>query len=229
MINDPYLIQSRNPHLDEILNGKTVAIMGHGRSQKVCCGAFIDTHDVVVRMHVPCDISNAEWSPPPFIPNEWQPYIGKRTDIFFHNFNINVRYLCAVSRTWNAFEAEGGKLWCVDWANFGLERHWDCHKAIDREITYVQKPDMNVVFWLYDKLGGKPLSGTEIIVNILRSSVKSAFIAGVTCFMESGVPCTSYGLDSARDFEFLRKLWETHENLTVDPVMEKLFEKKEVA
>ena len=79
----------------EFLRGKRVAMVGKGVCPDIAQGEYIDSFDIVVRVHWPIPYHNdilpgdrsedkpgIKWDPPPFMPPHWQHILGKRTDIF---------------------------------------------------------------------------------------------------------------------------------------------------
>ena len=227
--------QSNQHNLDrafaEYLEGKTVAIVGRANlDQKQ--GRLIDTHDVVVRMHSALPYTRqpaigeysgwengekvTDWKWPPFVPEEWQSRIGKRTSIFYHKFRSG-------SPDWlktnvDAFRADGGEFFCV--ATF--ENANSLESTNIWEIIPVRYLNTEHFLNTFRAVGSRPMAGTMVITDILRHNVKSVYITGFPCYVRpdqpEGVSRSSHV--TINDFKYLATLGSQYaERIQYDPLM----------
>ena len=225
-----------NREFGEFLNDKSVAILGRGMSIQSLSGKYIDSFDVVVRIHkpvpsLPGNPDGLAWQPPPFVPTTWQSIVGKRTDIYYDNLGHPCG-LDFIEQVIDAFKVEGGKFWCVESPYHYISRLDDKQfvaKHIDVRVPSLEFYD-SVKFGLLG--GASPLEGTLVVADILQYDIKCAFIAGMDCFCDEDNPPRKESVrmgdryvDKGANFFFLRDLWKKHDNITVDKVMESLFNK----
>lgn len=231
----------------EFLDGKSVAIVARGPSMRTLDGKFIDSHDVVVRIHS-CHFENwvpeagltPDWTPPPFVPEECQHAVGKRTDIYYNNFGqTDIDW---IDKTIKAFRDEGGRFLCCETAFNVFVDPW--LKMHMQESISTRWPNLELWAWLCNRLGIKrdyqaqlpsanPLEGTLALCDILQYNVKSVFVGGMTCWCDDankGVRLDDDGNPNRyapmKDFKFIFDLWTEHANFFVDSEMERLFEVK---
>ena len=202
------------------IKGKSVAVMARGASLESCDGEHVDSFDVVVRMHRPMPgvKEDLAWECPPFVPVDWQERVGTRTDIFYHDFNgvteeVLHRYLAA-------FFEEGGRFLCVDYQNFNAQRHSATHRYIESKIHPVRKVRPELYWHLHEQGLSHALSGTEILCDVLGCDPVSVFVAG---FAGRG---EVIGGDSKleRDLGFIRQLYLERDNISVDGMMQEIFD-----
>lgn len=232
--------QSNQHNLDrafaEYLEGKTVAIVGRANLDQEQ-GDLIDSHDVVVRMHSalpytreasPGEYSGWDkdekvtaWTWPPFVPEEWQSRIGKRTSIFYHKFRAGPPDW--LKSNVDAFRADGGKFFCV--ATF--------ENANSLESTniweFIPVRYLNPEHFLRTILvvGTRPMPGTLIITDILRHNVKSAYITGFPCYVRHDQPqgVSKSGHVTINDLKYLASLTRQYpERVQYDLMMTQQFQ-----
>lgn len=214
MLNIPL----KNNRLDEafakFLDGKSVAILGHGPSLRVCNGAEIEKYDVIVRIH---GAILPGFGP---VPNpEWHDKVGKRTDIYYHNFaDVN-----AAIKAIDAFKKANGKFWCCE-NPFTVMGNTRFGKVIDTLIEY-RYPSLELYYETYRLVGSNPVPGTLVLTDIMRHKVSDVFIGGMTCWLED---MTSPGRqdnahNSWQDFKWMYELWRDNDKLKVDKTLEALF------
>lgn len=237
-----------NRKFADLITGKSVAIIGSGPTLTSCNGEYIDSFDVVVRIHelvpkvvLPGSQEPAIWYPPPFVPTEWHKYVGKRTDIYYDNLGDPCTR-SFMKRAVESFKDEGGLFWCVQSADHyltAMSDKWHISNIID-----IRPPDLELHRYVqhytsptYFMMGWPPLEGTLIVADILTHDISSVFIAGMDCYVNEKAPPQKEVVQvfdnkqqhrtvcSASNFFFLRNLWEQNENVSVDPVMKSLFEK----
>ena len=231
--------QSNQHNLDrafsEYLDDKTVAIVGRANLDQEQ-GDLIDSHDIVVRMHSALPYTNEpltgeysgwapgetlpDWKWPPFVPEEWQSRIGKRTSIFYHKFRSG-------NPTWlqtnvQAFRADGGKFFCV--ATF------ENANAIEStniwEFIPVRYLNTEHFLKTFRAVGSRPMAGTMVITDILRHNVKSMYITGFPCYVRHDQPqgVSRSGHVTINDLKYLASLArQCPKRIQYDPLMIKQF------
>lgn len=209
-------LKSRQIELEitTFLKNKSVAIVGRSpHLNNLTDGEKIDSHDVVVRIHRPMPGRKATtaWDIPPFVPTQIQTQTGKKTTIFFHDWNgIEFEF---VENAYKHFKEGGGEFLCVDSHNYN-PKHYAFHNLIDEKITPVRKPNQQAIRYLRHHLRKKALAGTEIVADILTYHIKSAYLVGLS---------TSDQTENLPDYLWLRELVATHTNITADPIMTRDF------
>lgn len=169
----------------EYLTDKTVAIVGRGNLHILKQGAYIDSHDVVVRLHriVPYTDEHeddGQWSKfnidEAYIPKKWQPYIGAKTNIHYHRYG-HKRPL--MQRHIASFRKAGGMFYCFEDPGKPNLKYGDLHDY--HEVRYTNTLHM---FQICEDLGARALPGTLIICDILRQPIKRAYITGFPCYFD---------------------------------------------
>lgn len=209
------------------LRGKSVAILGRGPSLASCSADVIDSYDVVVRVHRPAPIES--WWPPPFVQPEWRERVGHRTDIFYTSFDYakeppDTEQVEFLGRMFTTFMAEGGSFICKPHPHYAVTDILANNRMRELwgELRYV---GLGLYFNLWKIMGYPPFPGTLVVADILAHDVTSVFIGGMTCYCErhpAGI--AEAGRMSKADFNFIRNCYRYHDNVSVDPMMEELFD-----
>ena len=243
----------------EYLKGKRVAIVGKGVQEDTTDGDFIDSHDVVVRIHWPIpyhgDIlpghtseekPGHKWDPPPFVPEKWQPVVGKKTDIFYTTIqNAGSEWCKSIADT---FRDEGGTFIC-EWNPVISAKTALGHKAFfdaprDKSGMLIGRKDQisgyhavrllspSMFYHLYYELKSEPLGGMVVVVDICRHNIESLYLTGMQCFVSDEYPD---GITPGRqendvipydNFKWLREFVRQHKDrITVDDYMNYVFDK----
>lgn len=216
--------QKHDEEFAEFLKGKSVAVCGRGNSLERCDGTYIDSFDVVVRIHgpIPGIKDEINWQPEPdFVPEAWHDRIGRKTDIFYHDLNGVSERRC--HQVFDSFFEHGGKFVGVDFTNFNTHKHPQTHSYIENEICMVRKTNPSIYFYLHKHLGSRPMAGTEILVDIIMHDVSLVYICGMARIDHMPYNA-SYDKDSKNDDRFIHGLVIEHDNIIVDSVMEKVYE-----
>ena len=224
-----------NEEFAEYLEGKTVAIVGRSGLHDLEQGEFIDSHDVVVRVHkmVPFNPSNethqsnhVQWGNDPvesgeMIVDEWAPVIGKRVNIYYHRFRKSPKWW---EQFMPIFRQAGGKFFCNDCS--GGQNVWgDAYPQIFVPVRYVS---WELTSQLRLELKGVPFSGTICIADILTHNVKSAYLTGFLCYFDTEIEqyksLPRNEKSSLPDLRFLARM-NKDDRVTVDFNMQFLFDK----
>lgn len=178
----------------EYLEGKTVAIVGRSCLDDIKQGEFIDSHDIVVRLHwvVPYtsddDTSSqnnkrSENDPVKageFVPRSWHPIIGKRVDVFYHR--VEHKNKPEYYNAWlEVFRRSGGKWLCYD-GHRGTG-HWQTHYM--QQYAPVRYVSWSLKGAVVCEIEQKAEAGTIVIADMLRHNIKSAYITGFPCMMDA--------------------------------------------
>lgn len=239
-----YNYRPRTPELDrrfaEYLSGKTVAIFGRAGNYDIEQGEFIDSHDVVVRIHkmVPfhpkhvgregehknaanhTDPANDPVRNGVMITDEWRPIIGSKCNVFYHRSRL--------SREWwkkfpAIFKAAGGKFICSDC--HGAPEQW--LDSIPHEYAPIRYVSWELKSQIQMEMRGSVYSGVICIADILSHDIKSAYLTGFLCHFD--VESTKYEQPTAyvkgnlTDLTFLARL-NKDDRVTVDENMQYLFD-----
>lgn len=114
-----------NARFSDYLCGRSVAIVGRANLDVEEQGKYIDSFDIVVRVHWPIpyhagvghndrseDRTEIKWDPPPFVPAQWSSFVGKRTHVFYTSIVNGGEHWCR--DIVEAFVAEGGEFICCE-------------------------------------------------------------------------------------------------------------------
>lgn len=223
-----------NNRFAEYLDDKRVAIVGRANLHQLEQGDFIDSHDVVVRVHstIPYTLDNAE-TPKlhSHVPEEYRSMVGSRIDIIYHRLyhdpkpfmskgEIDEHFRAEVSQ----FKANGGTFFC-----FADRRNIPLRYTILGFISDVRYVGMPLYASLGQALGKDHIKdGIVIIADILSHSVKSAYITGFPCYFDDMYKTRPdiadwYGARCIKELTFLYEL-SKHESVSFDPLMMGLFE-----
>ena len=211
----------------EYLDGKSVAILGRAHLDDLEQGEKIDSYDVVVRMHqaVPYTTRDMNWDGIFFyVPTEWQPLIGKRTDIFYIDDTKKEMLDIASQKTFDDIK-EIQFVCCQKDCNMFLVCRMAEHRMV-RLMTYDHDDLCSQL------VKSRPLKGTAVICDILKHKVENVYLTGFHCWIEDlgGVSKQYKPMPGARpwnDFNFLKKL-SYNERVEVDPLMATKFSKRGV-
>lgn len=194
-----YDIELHTPRLNEefaaYLDGKSVAIVGRSGIHDMEQGKFIDSHDVVVRVHwavpylpaneIPADNTKAEYNDPAavsqFVPEDWHSRLGKRVDILYHRLRSNNPFY--VSKWLAAFRRSGGKFVCCD-STAHQDAFPDAYPQRYMPIRYVSW-EMKCAIIL--KINQTPDAGLVCICDVLSHNIKSAYITGFPCLADKDI------------------------------------------
>lgn len=190
--------EEHTPRLNEkfaaYLDGKSAAIVGRSCIHDLEQGKFIDSHDVVVRVHqaVPYNLGDSthienrtnELNNPvkigQFVPEEWHPIVGKRVNICYpklrhKTFNDDRNgYIRAWSKV---FRDSGGKFVCRDiMTNQNHHQH-----AYMLPYVKLRYPSWELRDAITLRIGERVESGTLAIADILSHNIKQAYITGFPC------------------------------------------------
>ena len=221
-----------NKAFADYLHNKSVAIAGRANLHQLEQGDLIDSHDVVVRVHnvVPYFPGKGKDRYVAFVPEEWCSYIGSRVDVLYHRIRADTLMFKEVGATdsrarkyIDKFWQQGGKFLC-----FEDTRQVPLRFAIAQQITDIRYLDLALYANLVLEIGTERpiLPGIVAIGDILRHSIKSAYITGFPCYFDGIVTETNY-MNKRRDIrqlEFLHKL-SKEVNVSFDSLMHELFDK----
>ena len=223
----------------DYLRGKRVAMVGKGAPKDIVQGDYIDSFDVVVRVHWPIPyhdgilpgvISENEprmkWDPPPFVPEKWQPILGKKTHIFYTTIARADRKWCGlVART---FKEEGGRF--IVESNPGLMLQPIAGRMVD--VYDVYQTSLSTFLHLRKILGSEPFGGTLAIFEICSHEVAEVYLTGFSCFISDETPDgmtenkPNFLTIPLYDFRWIRQLVKDNpDRITVDSYMQYVFEK----
>ena len=182
-----------NVEFSNYLYGKSVAIVGRANLHDLEQGEFIDSHDVVVRVHsaIPYHPDYKE----EFVfradaligrvPEEWVRYIGSTTNILYHRIRGDASFFLktgdvddATKELVRSFTETGGRFLCFYDLNPIHIRH-----AVVQKIGRVRYLDYALLANLALEVGVNViLPGINAIGDILRQPIKSAYITGFPCY-----------------------------------------------
>ena len=211
-----------NLRFADYLADKSVAIVGRANLHELEQGCYIDSHDVVVRMHriIPYTDNhvNERWSKnnidESYIPKDWQSRIGKKCNIHYHRYGHK---LPLMRRHIISFKKAGGRFYCFEDPAEPAYKYGLLHEYGD--VRYVP---MSHYFDIANRIGGKVLPGTLIITDILRQPVKRAYITGFPCYFDDAkVPPDKGNLPN---LAYLAKLCR-HPRVSCDSLMRGLYER----
>ena len=227
---------SLNKEYAEYLRGKSVCIVGRGGLEDVEQGEFIDSHDVVVRVHdmhpfnrkypdgfVPIDGRSV--SSIMAVPLEWRTRVGSKCEILFCGYVLDqgeseaFMKKCFAEHT-QPFSANGGKFLCAaSWEN----HHHYC-ETVFREVHPIRYLTMD--HWLNTKraIGGSdPYPGTLAVTDILRHEVETVYLTGLPCFITEDNfddPLGRVKICPVNDLGFMVRLADLHpDKVTIDDNM----------
>ena len=184
-----------NKEYAEFLRGKSVCVVGRGGLENMEQGEFIDSHDVVVRMHElwpwekaehPGNTSDGFREKSMVVPERWRSRIGSKCHVLFIKIELAwVRYaeekLSFWKREVEAFRVNGGRFLCGE--------SWFNHSRFDAAL-YSEHFDiryLTIDHWLNTlrelmRIAGEyicPYSGTLVAADILRYDVERVYITGM--------------------------------------------------
>lgn len=223
------------------LKDKSVAIVGRSGIHDMEQGEFIDSHDVVVRLHnvVPyypgtTQLENEvvpENNPVTvgqFVPPDWHSRVGKRVDIFYHKISYpkwkdhDGGEANWIKRFLKIFEDAGGRFLCQD----GTRTQDDTALHYVQDYTLVRYVNWELKGAVASAIRDKPLAGTVVIADILRHSVKSAYITGFPCacdgIVRSDLPHSECQCRKP-NLNFIYNL-SKDDRVTCDSYMQRIFE-----
>ena len=219
-----------NRRFAEYLDGKTVAIVGRANLHQLEQGEFIDSHDVVVRVHgmipyAPTTL-NIQKTIRSYVPDGWKSIIGSRVDILYHRIgfpkqsersdDVPESFVKEVDMFW----AQGGQFICHE-----NPKPFPLRYALLNVVAEVRYLDLELYNHLTLKFKRNTVNpGIVIIADILSHSIKSAYITGFPCYFDDVVFDMNHAsLRSLNELRFLRDL-SKHQRVTFDPLMHELFE-----
>ena len=205
LLNPPDF-EERSERLDMVfadyLKGRSVAIVGRGEMPEQ--GGYIDSHDVVVRIHdhrpyyAPIEDRYAQehdlGDDFPYDPSgeappqgmsivgapDWYSRLGRRCDVmYYHRVEVNEspeQFERNAKQEAAAFRERGGKFLCAE--------SWFNHQ-MDTELLW---QDIGVRFLTMDHWlntmralkGSRPFAGALVVTDILRHDVERVYITGMS-------------------------------------------------
>lgn len=228
-----------NREFGDYLRGKRVAMVGKGAREEIVQGNYIDSFDVVVRVHWPIpyhgdilpgdrseDKPGIKWDPPPFVPEKWQPILGKKTNIFYTSIVDASSKWCKLIV--DSFVDEGGKF--INEIHPGVFTYLPKGKLI--EHFPVRQVTPKLYYHLLNTLNSEPYGGTLAIMDIARHEVESIYLSGFPCFISAETPDGITKNKPNRrtvpynDFRFLRNfVFQNSNRVSVDDYMAYVFSK----
>lgn len=215
-----------NREFAKYLEGKTIAIVGQSSLHNLEQGDYIDQFDVVVRIHrrVPYHPGQQEhaYKMPPFVPEEWQSRIGRRVNIFYQKFRGGSEE--KIKKNVDAFREDGGRFFCC-------EEPLNCNtfeSLIVQRYIKTRYISLEHILNTIAQVGSRPFAGTVVISDIVRHSIKAAYLTGFPCFLdideydpdhEKWRPCQEACITNLK---FISQV-SRYDHITVDSVMERLF------
>ena len=185
-------------------------------------GHFIDSHDVVIRLHQP--VSGDLWTPPPFVPYEFRPVVGKRADVLYAHFHSSWQYDSVVQAV-KSFLANDGKFIIYGDAWQAIRCFGTIYDLIECYMP-VRTESSDDVRRFIQAEGFFVIAGLKTLIDLWKREMKSLHMVGFTCYVSKQFPEGAKWCDilSKPNFNYLRKLCEKHETLTVDPCTQELFD-----
>ena len=192
--------QSRQLDIDfaEYLKGKTVAIVARGGLTEIEQGDFIDSHDVVVRIHDmrPYDFDDVlspisdPWKGTPKsrrlmnVPKDWVSRVGSK---------CNICYFCCIvpnevpleeklksyEREITAFRKIGGKFICAE----SIYNHCCLGELVWQEHYDIRYLTIDHFLNTMRIIGSTPYAGSIIVTDILRYDIEKVYITGMPFFI----------------------------------------------
>lgn len=233
-----YHFKDKTDELDhqfaEYLKGKRVAVVGCAALDDMEQGDFIDSHDVVVRIHATVPYSGyaghiprsakdiySKWEQDSFVPREWQSRVGRRVNVFYHKE-------CEPWRMQNMlklFQAGGGTFLCREfWADIHIYQQVEINKMMPcRYLT--TEHNINTMAVVQNGIH----AGTQMIADILRHDIGSLYLTGFPTFFERDGSFIATADRWRREMSFynldwLRQLCFAYDEISVDPNMFELFD-----
>lgn len=220
----------------DYLRGKRVAMVGKGAPEHERQGDFIDLFDVVVRVHWPIpyhadikpgdrseDKPGLKWDPPPFVPEKWQPIVGKKTHIFYTSLHGGDRNWC--KSIVDAFAADGGKFICE--VHPGIMPRPPEGKLMEHYPVRQLVPEL--YYHLRQSIVSEPFGGTIAIADICRHEVTEVYLTGFSCFISDEHPTGTTDnphVVPLNDFRWLRNFVRQHpDRIKIDDFMTYAFNK----
>ena len=217
----------------DYLQGKSVAVVGCSGLDNVEQGEYIDSHDVVVRVHRPVPYAgfNApvpekdkpKWHYPPFVPMEWQSRIGAKVNVFYHKeFHV-----INLERWLPAFQEAGGRFLCLEY----LENLWPVTYCKVRKYAPVRYLTNDHFVNVMEVIQGLPYAGSLIIGDILRHDIKSLYITDFPMFHKlDGTLISDRWVHENKEMNYmnlawLRSLCESYDSISADTNMRTIFER----
>ena len=213
----------------DYVKGKRIAVVGRSALDNLEQGSFIDSHDVVVRIHEVIPYAGftspmewPEWKFPPFVPTEWHTRIGRRTNVFYHK----VFHASVMEQLLPAFRHDGGDFLCHEY----LENLWYYGCCGVRKVAPCRYLTNDHFLNTMEVVKYPPYSGSLVIADILRHDIESLYFTGFPTFFDrTGELLPDKWIQENRDKNFmnlkwLRSLYESHEAITTDNNMLSLFD-----
>lgn len=220
-----------------IIENRRVAIVGRAtylseREQ----GNFIDSHDVVVRIHnpLPHPTKNRDmaiqWGNDSFIPRAWHSRIGSKTTLFAAD--LAHRPHGEVRRLFQYFIETGGQM-CVMHKFYNITESIRQIDIIQDEFVPVHLASIDNFIQLSRRMDyAFPLPGTLLIYEILQYNPKSLYHTGFSCFQDDTRLGAQAEVTLARqhhpllDLRFLRHITTHNDHITTDDFMMNLFKRE---
>lgn len=245
-------IDSLNRMFSEYLSGKSVALVGRSCLDDIEQGEFIDSHDVVVRVHKAVPYTSTDTSVEDnfyknpqndpvkageFVPERWHPIIGKRVNVFYHR--VEHKNDPGYYQNWLTIFRDAGGEWICH----------DCHRGTGSwQLHFMQNyAPVRYVDWelkgeIVCEIKQKAEAGTIIIADLLRYDLRSLYVTGFPCMMDNFIrkdspysharlrnhpsPQNHIGPQSFANFKYVYEICQDP-RVSVDKNMRKLFEMHE--
>ena len=239
---DPVVdLNQRLQEFRDYLRGESVAIVGRaGYLTEYKLGEFIDSHDVVIRIHTwhihgqpqhfedRVEYKTNRLSYKRFVPARYQINIGSRTDVLY----LRLQWLvyADMSQIFDQLTHDG-----TSW--IGVETFTEMRDGAPQH-HYIEKNYMPVHIIPIDFFGSlsarlnysHPLPGTLVSAFVAQTEASKIFIVGCPCYQDKKGKEEHAKLEligrhkTLTDFHYLRQLVGRDDRVTCDEVMQKLFE-----
>ena len=121
------------------------------------------------------------------------------------------------------FKDEGGRFFCRPHPSYAVNAS-NISDFIERVHYDIRFVDVGIYLRLRQLFKTFPFPGTLVVADILAFNINKLFIGGMTCYCDkSPIGIEEDGRKSKCDFNYIRSLWRDNPNVSVDPIMENLF------
>ena len=215
------------------LKGKSVCIVARGGLYNMEQGEFIDSHDVVVRVHnmQPYSSDNCRQHVPVMghimnVPEPWQSRVGSKCNILFFCHIMHGKpkefVLKIFTNELKAFREIGGKFLCGEsWLN-----HSSLSELVWRSIFPIRYLTHDHYLNTMRAIGGSnPYGGTLVAADILRHDIERVYITGMPGYPNHKDPFGNSDAQPVNDLRFLVDLSIKHpDRVSIDDNMKQAWE-----
>ena len=215
----------------DYLRGKSVAVVGLAPYLlDVEQGEYIDSHDVVIRVH-----GGAPGEPKPIDPKvgitpvEYYHLLGKRTNVLYSNF----QYYSNIKRDCDIFVNTGGRFVCcanLYFAIGGIKWSLGVQDMFDRE-TQLRIGDVGFYKDCVRNIGTCPiLDGTMSLLDVIRHDFGKLYVTGVSNYHTAdenpydNFHATKHGYKPYKDHAYLKQVIQADSRIEVDAIMQRSFD-----